>query len=157
MKPASISDIKGALKNVSPAQVTALCLRLARYKKENKELLTYLLFEADDEDAYIKNLKEEIDESFADINTGNMHWVKKSLRKILRSINKQIRFTASKTVEAELLIYFCTTLKKSKIPFHRSAALNNIYQAQIKKIAAAIASLHEDLQHDYLVQLESIK
>ena len=48
MKAASISEIKTELKGLPPAQLTELCLRLARFKKENKELLTYLLFEAND-------------------------------------------------------------------------------------------------------------
>jgi len=44
MKAASSKEIKSALIEQSPTQLTELCLRLARFKKENKELLTYLLF-----------------------------------------------------------------------------------------------------------------
>ena len=60
MKAASVSEIKAALKESSPAEVTELCLRLVRYKKENKELLSFLLFEAGDIEQYINNVKEEI-------------------------------------------------------------------------------------------------
>ena len=45
MKAATINELKQELQNIPPAKVTELCLRLARFKKENKELLTYLLFE----------------------------------------------------------------------------------------------------------------
>ena len=51
LKPASISQLKQVLRSHSPEELAEFCLRLARYKKENKELLTYLLFDADDEPA----------------------------------------------------------------------------------------------------------
>jgi hypothetical protein len=38
----------------------------------------------------------------------------------------------------------------------KSAALNNLYANQIKKIGAAIASMHEDLQHEYLRELDRL-
>jgi hypothetical protein len=133
-----------------------LCLRLARFKKENKELLTYLLFESHDEQAYIKNVKQEIDGQFANINDSSLYLAKKSIRKILRIANKYIRYSGSKTVEIELLIHFSDTLNESKIPYQKSTALTNLYNAQIKKISAAIKSLHEDLQYDYLKELKQL-
>ena len=62
----------------------------------------------------------------------------------------------SKQAEAELLLHFCLSLRRSGIAFHKSSALNNLYQVQVKKIKAAIASLHEDLQYDYLRKLEQL-
>jgi len=156
MKIASINEIKKALNELPASALLAICLRLARHKKENKELLTYLLFEADDTDLFIGNVKEEIETAFANINTTNLFVAKKSLRKLLRIINKYIRFAASKTVEAELLIYFCQQWKQSKIPVRKSTALTNMYAAQLKKIRTTIAALHEDLQYDYKTQLEQL-
>ncbi len=156
MKAASISDIKQELNNIEPAKLLELCLRLAKYKKDNKELLNYLLFEAHDEQAYISNVKTEIVEAFKEINQSNLYFAKKSLRKILRNTAKHIRYTASKQAEVELLLYFCETLKHSAIPIKNSAVLNNLYQFQLKKIAKLIATLHEDLQYDYLKQLDKL-
>jgi hypothetical protein len=48
MKSATSAEIKSELKKSSPTRLVELCLRLARYKKENKEMLTFLLIEADD-------------------------------------------------------------------------------------------------------------
>ncbi|MCB0546499.1 MAG: hypothetical protein KDD19_02870 [Phaeodactylibacter sp.] len=45
MKAATIRELKQAMDNLSAGELVELCLRLARFKKENKELLTYLLFE----------------------------------------------------------------------------------------------------------------
>jgi len=156
MKAASISDIKQELSNLPPAKLLELCLRLAKYKKDNKELLNYLLFEAHDEQAYIINIKNEVEEDFAAINKSNVYFAKKSLRKILRTLAKHIRYTASKQAEVELLLHFCSTLKNSAIPLQRNTVLNNLYQYQIKKVAKVIATLHEDLQYDYLKDLDKL-
>ena len=157
MKSASIAEIKQQLKEISPAQLVEYCLQLARFKKDNKELLTYLLFEADDLQAYIKNVKEFIDESFTEINTSNLYYVKKTLRKILRIANKHIRYTSSKTAEAEILMHYLTNFKGLKIPFHKSTALANLYAAQLKKISAALNTMHEDLQYDYKRELARLE
>ena len=58
MKTASISELKQELQYRSEKEIMELCLRLARFKKENKELLTYLLFEAQDEEAYLEEKGE---------------------------------------------------------------------------------------------------
>jgi hypothetical protein len=157
MKAASIQEIKQELKETSQLKVIDICLRLARHKKENKELLTYLLFEAHDIHTYIQNVKNEIDEGFDDITASALYLIKKSLRKILRIANKHIRFSGDKTAEVEILLHFSERLKNSGIQFKRNAMLLNLYNSQIKKIATAISSLHEDLQHDYLRQLNRLK
>jgi hypothetical protein len=156
MKAASISDIKQELTNLQSAKLLELCLRLAKYKKDNKELLNYLLFEANDEQTYISNVKTEMEEAFAEINQSNLYFAKKSLRKILRNTAKHIRYTASKQAEVELLLHFCQTLKHSGIPLKNSTVLNNLYQFQLKKVAKVIATLHEDLQYDYLKELNQL-
>ena len=48
MKAVNVSRLKTELNNRSPKELLEICLRLSKFKKENKELLTYLLLEADD-------------------------------------------------------------------------------------------------------------
>ena len=156
MKAATINELKQELQNTPPAKVTELCLRLARFKKENKELLTYLLFEADDIPSYIANVKNEMDTQFDTINKSNVYFVKKTLRKILRITNKFIRYSGSSTVETELLIYFCTTVKALGSAINNNPVIANIYQNQVKKINKAIATMHEDLQYDYLKEVSAL-
>lgn len=151
MKAASVHEIKQALLSNSSKELAELCLRLAKFNKENKELLTYLLFEAHNEEAYIAEVNQQISEEFDEIDPGqNLYFVKKTLRKILRIASKHIRYTGSKQAEVAILLHFSLTLKKSGIPFMKSTALANLYKQQIKKIHAAISTLHEDLQYDYL-------
>lgn len=156
MKAATISELKQELLNESPARLTELCLRLARFKKENKELLTYLLFEAHDIDAYIASVAQEMDSQFETINKGNVYFIKKTLRKILRVTNKFIRYSGSHIVEAALLIHFCKAVKSMGISLRNNPVILNIYQNQLKKINKAIASMHEDLQYDYRETVEDI-
>ena len=157
MRVASMAEIKQELKGLPAAEVLELCLRLARSKKENKELLTFLLFEAHDAASYIQQLKALIDEGLAASNKLNPYILKKNLRKLLRTVNKHLRFTASKAAEAEVLLYFCSSLQEQQIPFRKSNALANLYYGQLKKIAAAVDTLHEDLQHDFNRQLDGLK
>ena len=157
MKAATINEIKQELHAIAPAKLLELCLRLAKSKKENKELLTYLLFEAHDESAFIESVKQDMEEQFEAINQSNLYFAKKSLRKILRTTTKYIRHTGSKQAEVELLLHFCNTLSNSSIPIHKSTVLNNLYQSQLKKIAKTVATMHEDLQYDYLKQLKKLE
>ncbi len=156
MKTAGISELKQELSNLLPHQLQELCLRLAKFKKENKELLTYLLFEAHDEEAYTRMVKKEMDEAFAELPKPNTYLTKKSLRKILRITAKHIRYMTSRTAEADLLIYFCEKIRLSGIVMEGSPVLTNLYNNQLKKINNVLGTLHEDLQYDFLKRLREI-
>lgn len=157
MKAAGISEIKNELKSLSQSELLEVCLRLARAKKENKELLTFLLFESHHLDGYISQLKTEIDDGLKEVNKHNLYILKKQLRKLLSSTNKHLKFAASKAADVEVLLHFCSSLHQHQIPFKRTTTLANIYQAQIKKIRTAISGLDEDLQHDFTRQLETLQ
>jgi hypothetical protein len=157
MKAATVQEIKQELVNLPQSKVTELCLRLARFKKENKELLTYLLFEADDTALYIKHVNEEIDELFEEINKTNVYFVKKTLRKIARTAAKYIRYSGSEIVEAEVLIHLCTRTKELGSTINSNTIISNIYKAQLKKINKAIATMHEDLQYDYVKAVKKLE
>jgi hypothetical protein len=149
MKTAGISDIKQALHNLAPNELIDLCLRLGKFKKENKELISFLLFEAQDTDGYIQSVKKMMEQEFKNVHTSNLYFAKKTLRKILRITNKHIKYTASAMVETEFLLHFCQLYNALAIPTHRSTALQNLYDQQIKKIQKSKAQLHEDLQYEY--------
>ena len=156
MKAASVKEIKSALEQLAPRDLLPVTLRPAKFKKENKELLTYLLFEAGDEKAYVQSVKETVDDMFGEINHSNLYYVKKTLRKILRTINRYARYSEETETGVELLIHFCSKIKELEIPVHKSTALSNLYQAQLKKMKKELSGMHEDLQHDYLRQIEKL-
>jgi len=156
MKAASITELKRELANLNPKDLLETFIRVAKYKKENKELLSYLLFDADDQLAYIQNIKDEMDLQFTDIKKYNTYNATKVLRKALRMVNKYIKFSANKQTEVELLIYYCNKVKDSGINIYRHAALLNLYKRQIEKIEKAISHLHEDLQYDFQQRMKEL-
>ncbi len=156
MKAASINEIKQELITLPPKKLLELCLRLAKFRKENKELLNYLLFEAHDEQGYIDSIKKEINDGFWNLPRGNMYIIRKALRKILRSIAKYSKHTADKESEVEMLIHFCINLNNSAIHFRTNKALSHLYDQQLKKLNTLVEQVHEDLRFDYKKQLEQL-
>lgn len=157
MKTATVAQLKKELQYRSPEEVAQLCLRLARFKKENKELLTYLLFESENEEGYMEAVKQEVDEMFSEINVNSFFYIKKSVRKILRNIKKYIRYSGDKATEIELLLYFCEKLKDFRPSIHRNTVLLNLYNRQLEYVEKKIPLLHEDLQYDYGLILQQLK
>jgi hypothetical protein len=156
MKTASVHEIKNELQTLEAEQLVKLCLRLAKFKKENKELLTYLLFESHNEQAYIEAVKEAIDELFTTLPAQNLYLIKKVLRKILRFVNRQLKYSGIQQTEVELRIYFCAKVKEARIPFTTNTVLFNLYKQQLNKINSTLVKLPEDLQSDYQYDLKTI-
>lgn len=156
MKTASLKELKNELEHYSQEELISVCLRLTKFKKENKEFLNYLLFGANDEINYIENIKTEIDELFNQINTSSFFFMKKSIRKILRTVKKYIQYSQKKETEIELLIYFCQKLNELKPNIHSNNVLKNLYDRQIENIKKTIAKMHEDLQYDYNLEVEKL-
>ena len=156
MKTATIHELKQELHGITTSKLLELCLRLAKFKKENKELLTYLLFESHNEEDYIISVKSLIDESFTELPKANLYLTKKSLRKIVRYINKYSKYTGSKQVDVALHIYFCKKLNESGIPVKKSQLLVNLYRQEIKKINASLKEMHEDLQYDFQQEVNAL-
>ena len=156
MKAVTIKQLKDELSHKSAADLKELCLQLARFKKENKELLTYLLFESHDEEMYIQTIKEEVDVQFSEINTKSFFYIRKSSRKILTAIKKHIRYSKKKETEAELLLYFCKKLKEFRPSIKRSTRLQSIFDTQVRMIKRVIEKLHEDLQYDFQLELDEL-
>jgi len=157
MKTVTAKELSQELTYRTPKELRDLCLRLARFKKENKELLTYLLFESSDELAYVKSVKEELDEEFDQINRTSYYFIRKSVRKILKNTRKYIRYSQKKQTEVELLLHFCTRLKNLSPPIQRNASLMNLYNRQIDTIIKKVSLLHEDLQYDYGIELSELR
>ena len=156
MKPESISTIKKELLDLPPDKLIEYCMRLAKYKVENKELLSYLLFNSHDQEFFIKEVKKEIDIQFKNLNKSKTFLAKKTVRKVLKTTQKFIKFSKTSTTELELLIYFCRKLKTSGLPLRFGTVLGNLYMRQVDRIRKVFASLHEDLQLDYKTEVEGL-
>ena len=156
MKIPSVHELRQELQHRPAEDLLEYCLRLARFKQENKELLAYLLFESGDLDGYLQKVKDEISLQFEEVNKTQLYFAKKNLRRILRLVNKQIRYTASKQVEVELVLHYCLLLTGSGIEIKKSPVIWNVLKTQIKKLEKALSGLHEDLQYDYQKQMKAL-
>ena len=157
MNVASLQEVKSELQNLSEKELVELCIHLAKYKKDNKEYLSYLLFQSQNREGYLLQIKAEIESHFAEVNgQKNVYFIKKSLRKILRLLNKYCKYLGNKSYTVDLLLFYCLKMKEYHIPFRNSVALENIFLSQIKKIQTLTDTLHEDLQADYIREMENI-
>jgi len=157
MAAPKLNDIKKELNFLTEEQMKSLILRLSKYKKDNKELLAYLIFEAHNEHTFVSRVKNELDEQFESLTASNLYLVKKALRKILRNVNKYIRFSGIKQTETELLIYFARKMVNAGYTNTKNVMLNNLFFQHCIKIEKSIINLHEDLQYDYKKEFEVLK
>ena len=140
MKAASVKDIKLELIYQSKEELIELCLLMSKHKKENKELLTYLLFERQNEEDYIKEI--------------SYYRATKGARKVLRNCKKYIRYSTKKETEVEVLIYFCGKIKRITEYFEYNSSMLSIYEKQLEIARKKIAMLHEDHQYDFNLMIE---
>ncbi|MDF3077683.1 MAG: hypothetical protein K0S09_1572 [Sphingobacteriaceae bacterium] len=154
MQPA-LREIKKELGHLNQTQLAEICLRLAKYKKENKELLSYLLYNADDPLAYVDEIKSSLEPDFKDLPRG-YYASTKTLRKILRTLNRHAKYTANKEAELELLIWFCKNFLAYADVRTSHKPLQNLFNRQIEKILKIIPKLHEDLQFDYQQEVDKL-
>jgi hypothetical protein len=143
-----LQQIKKELQHLPQEHLAELCLRLVRYKKENKELLAYLLFEAHNEQDFIESIKAEAGFMFSQLPSQN-YFTAKGLRKILKMLTKYTKFIGSKTAEIELLLNFCQNYMQYVVKQTSHKPIRLILTRQMDKMRTAIAKLHEDLQFDY--------
>ena len=153
MQSTSLAFLKKEIQARPKAELIEVCNRLIKYKKENKELLHYLLFESLNEPNYALQLKKEVTILFQDVNTQTVYFAKKTIRKILRFIAKYCKFSENPTTQIDVLIHFCEEMNQLSLHWKDHKVMVNLYQSQIKKIEKLIDTLHEDLQFDYRQKL----
>lgn len=143
-----LQQIKKEVQHLSQEQLAELCLRLVRYKKENKELLAYLLFEANNESDFIESIKAEAGFMFSQL-PAQSYFTAKGLRKILKMLTKYTKFIGSKPAEIDLLLNFCQNYLQYIGRQTSYKPIRLILTRQVDKIKTSIGKLHEDLQFDY--------
>ncbi|SMO87510.1 hypothetical protein SAMN06265379_11155 [Saccharicrinis carchari] len=153
----TVHTIKKQLQLLPKEVVIAYCMRLVKYKKDNKELLNYLLFEQDYEADYINEIKADIKAAFIEINRETFYYAKKNIRMILKTTTKHIKYSGKKETAVELLLFFCLQMKSCGVSFKESRVMTNLYQRQLTNIEKALDALHEDIRIDYEEELNEVK
>lgn len=148
MRVERLSDIKKELRLLNNDDLVEICLRLAKYKKDNKELLSFLLYDADSPLTYAESVKETLTENFKNLSRSS-YTSTKELRKIIRLFTKHAKYTGSKEVEVELLLWFCSSFLAYADTNSSHKPLLALFNRQIEKARRILPKLHEDLQFDY--------
>jgi hypothetical protein len=148
MNTPKLLNIRKELTHLPQEVLLNICLKLAKHKTENKELLNYLIFYSDDNQEYINDVKNFLDDGFSELPYGD-YLATKVLRKVIRLMNKHIKFIGDKTKELEISIYFCELFIKKNIVKTSHKPLIGLLFRQLKRIEKLIPKLDEDLQFDY--------
>jgi uncharacterized FlaG/YvyC family protein len=148
MTSPKLNDLKKELQHLDVNRLKDVCLKLAKHKVENKELLNYLLFYEDAKDEYINNIKGIIISEFDDLHP-SIYYVKKQLSKLIRIMNKHIKFIGEKDKEIEIILCFCDEFIKHPIVKAGYKALSLMLYRQLKRANKIIPKLNDDLQFDY--------
>ena len=67
------------------------------------------------------------------------------------------RYSGNKETEVDVRMHLCQRMNDMGVPVQSIKSFITIYQGQLKKINSALSKLHEDLQFDYLQQLEKLQ
>jgi hypothetical protein len=143
-----LSDLKKELLELSKPELIQLCLRVAKLKRENKELLAYLIFDSEDPLFYAQKLKPEIKEVFEQP-FQHAYYLTKSIRKAKRLITKYYRFTSNKQGETELLIYLVEEFYLSWRNEYRYQALGKVIFRCLEKAQSNLKKIDEDFRADF--------
>lgn len=148
MDSPKLSNIRKEINELPKEILAEYCLKIAKYKTENKEFFNYLLFYSDNTAGYINEVKMIIDEGFDSLTYSDYNSTK-VLRKLTRLMNKHIKFIAEKPSEIELALYFCSQFIDKGSPKTSHKPLIGLLFRQLKRIERIIPKLNEDLQFDY--------
>jgi hypothetical protein len=155
MNSPKLAELKKELNYLELPEVKELCLRLAKYKTENKELLRYLLFYHDKKEVYVNEVKLLIINEFYDLHP-SIYYVSKQLRKLLRIINKHIKYIGEMDKECDIILCFCDEFIKHPIVTASQQALILLLFRQLKRANKIIPKLNEDLQFYYQQQFDGL-
>ena len=156
MVAASTKIIKETLDNKNNTELKELVNKLIKFKKENKELASYILFYENEEHEFVADAKTAIQTQFEEVNTKTVFYAKKGLRKMLRIAAKFCKYSSEKTTTVDLGIFTASLLMTLPIHLKTSTLIKNMYSSNLKKINTTLQTLHEDIQFDYNQQIKSL-
>lgn len=155
MESPKLADLKKELNFHDVHELKELCLRLAKYKTENKELLHYLLFYAHRKEDYVSEIKDLLETHFNEL-YASVYYLTKQLRKVTRLMNKHIKYIGEKEQELEISLYFCELfIKKVNVNTTHKALIGLLYR-QLKRIQKLIPKMDEDLQFDFQQEFDEV-
>ncbi len=153
----ALKTIRDELSILSHKELVSIVTSMVKFRKENKELITYLLFDSKDEAGFVRSTIAEIDEAMSSINRFNAKQQIKHICKVLRLIRKAIKISGKHDTAVQLLLHFCKIFKEKNIPIYRFKGLNLIWDRCLSQIETELTKVHEDLRYDYNYELSQLR
>jgi hypothetical protein len=157
MQLPSLAQIKKELKTLDEMELIDVIVDLSKFTRDNKAYLYFRLFEKDNPRLFIEMVEGELEWQFQNANIKNYFTAKKSAQAIRRKLNKNLKLTKDKTAQIELIAFFCEKISAYGYLKYHHPVIENLYQAQIRKMENLTAGLHEDLQYDYREMISQLK
>lgn len=157
MQLPSLSVLKKELTLLSEKELIELITELSKFSRENKAFLYFKLHERESPRLFSEMVQEELEKEFQLANTKNYHVAKKAAQAIRRKLNKFLKLSKNKPDQIELIAFFCQNMVRYGYLEYRHPVIDNLYAVQIRKIETLIASLHEDLQYDYIQLVHGLR
>lgn len=145
----TMGNLKQELQAQERKELIDLCLHLARFRNENKELITYMLFHAQDPLGYAEEYKRMIEEPF-DKYLMNPYFLAKGIRKSFRLISRYAKVSKSKEGECELYLHLADLFMERIQGKLVHKTLIMLLERALKKAHQLILKMHEDFQMDYI-------
>jgi len=150
MSASKLNDLKKEIISIGRKDLETICLQLAKHKVENKDLLAYLLFDAEDPIKYASKIKLELDDFFQISFPAKTNYnAAKLLRKAYKLITKYSKFTKSAAGEIELILHFSELFLNHFSLHNHYQPLRYLYVRSISRTGKIFLKLHEDIRMDY--------
>ena len=148
MKPATLVQIRKELETVSYNRLLDITMKMVRHKTENKEFISFVLFDEENVADFASDIRHEISEMMQEVQYKPSYIIKRTLRKVLRYISRYCGYVSDKEFEAEMLVYFCRLMKEKRLHRTPIKSINIIYYKQLEKIEKLLPKLTGEVKTD---------
>jgi hypothetical protein len=104
----------------------------------------------------VSSLKLEIDELLSSIEKGPISPIKKQIRRVIRLINRHVKYIGTKVSHVELLLHLCEQLKEHEQDLLSSSKIYSLYELQLNKVRKLLPAVDDDLQYDYEQKINAL-
>ena len=146
---APIKNIKEELQHLSYQELLNFTLHILKYKKENKELAHYLLFEKQDEDGYADKIISLIKVEFSTVNFSRPFFARKGFRRINRLASKYLKYSGEAETSLKVFIFLMNEISAAGKKYRYTNLTDKIVDQYLVKSKKIILTMHEDLQFEY--------
>jgi membrane-anchored protein YejM (alkaline phosphatase superfamily) len=157
MNVLSLSEIRKNLKHLSDEELCVILTKLAKFKKVNKEYVSFLLLNESNEDLYVEEVKEHLLELLENLNQSSIQYAKKTLRKVLKILRQCAAFSEKDVTQLDLSIFFCHELNKLQRSIRNHSIVQGMYNREITRMDKVLKAMHEDLVSDYQIEWTNLK